>query len=51
MTESAKSTKMYWLLFLVSTVIMCFMLAFMSEWFWVCLPLVLTFLVQALDKM
>lgn len=51
MTESVKSTKLYWLLFLVSTVIMCLMLAFMSSWFWVCLPFVFTFLVQALDKM
>ena len=51
MTESAKSTRAYWILFFISLVVMILLLAFMSAWFWVALPFVGTFLVQALDAM
>ena len=50
MTETVRSSKMYWLLFLISAILMCLMLLYMSSWFWVCLPFVGTFLVLALDK-
>jgi hypothetical protein len=40
-----------WIIFLVSTVIMIFMLMYMDEWFWVALPFSLTYLVKALDMM
>jgi len=40
-----------WIIFLVSTVIMIFMLLYMDEWFWVALPFSLTYLVKALDMM
>ena len=40
-----------WLIFLVSTVICILMLMYMSEWFWIALPFVCTYLVKAMDKM
>jgi len=40
-----------WIIFLVSTVILIFMLMYMDEWFWVALPFSLTYLVKALDMM
>ncbi|MEL6389864.1 MAG: hypothetical protein AAFQ02_06855 [Bacteroidota bacterium] len=45
------STRKYWLLFALSTFLTILMLIFVNEWFWVGLPFVLTFFVQALDKM
>lgn len=48
METANKSTAMDWIIFLVSTVIMTGMLLYMSEWFWVMLPFVLTYLVKAL---
>lgn len=42
---------MDWIIFLVSTVIMIFMLMYMDEWFWLALPFSLTYLVKALDMM
>jgi len=45
------STRMDWLLFLGSTAIMVFMLAYADEWFWLALPFSLTFLVRALRAM
>lgn len=39
---------MDWILFLVSTVAIIALLMKASEWFWVALPFVLTYLVRAL---
>jgi hypothetical protein len=56
-TQSRKDSTMKssraidWIIFLVSTVIMIFMLLYMDEWFWVALPFSLTYLVKALDMM
>ena len=42
--ETAKnSTVIDWIIFFISTVIMILMLMYMSEWFWVALPFVLTY--------
>jgi hypothetical protein len=50
--ETAKnSTVIDWIIFFISTVIMILMLMYMSEWFWVALPFVLTYLVKALRVM
>lgn len=50
--ETAKNSRAIdWIIFLVSTVIMIFMLMYMDEWFWVALPFSLTYLVKALDMM
>lgn len=46
-----KSNAMDWILFLVSTAVMIFMLIFANEWFWVVLPFSLTYLVKALRAM
>jgi len=46
--EKQESTGKYWLLFLVSTAILIFMMIFVNEWFWVALPFSLTSLVKAL---
>ena len=47
--ETAKnSTTMDWIIFLISTVIMIGLLMYASEWFWVALPFVLTYLAKAL---
>lgn len=48
METANKSTTMDWIIFLVSTVIMTGLLLYASEWFWVMLPFVLTYLVKAL---
>ena len=42
-------TGRYWILFLVSTLVMIAMLIWMNEWFWLALPFSLTFFVKALD--
>ncbi len=39
----------YWILFFVSLAIMVWLLMFHSNWFWVDLPFLLTFLVKAMD--
>lgn len=44
-------TKKYWALFAVSLVLTILMLMFVNSWFWVMLPFLLTYLVQALDVM
>jgi len=49
-TES-KSTAKYWMMFLVSTLIMIGFLVILPEWFWVVLPFSLTSLVMAFDAM
>ncbi|WP_169433383.1 hypothetical protein [Lewinella cohaerens] len=46
-----ESNRMDWILFLVSTAIMIFMLIFVNEWFWLALPFSLTYLVKALRVM
>lgn len=51
MDTANKSRSMDWIIFLVSTVIMIFMLMYMDEWFWLALPFSLTYLVKALDMM
>jgi len=51
MAEATQSTKKYWIYFLISLVIMIAMLIWANSWFWVALPFVLTYLVQALDVM
>jgi len=46
---SKTATSMYWIYFLVSTVVLIAMLIWVNEWFWLALPFSLTFLVKALD--
>jgi len=46
-----ESNRMDWILFLVSTAVMIFMLIFVNEWFWLALPFSLTYLVKALRVM
>jgi hypothetical protein len=43
-----KSTLRDWILFVVSTVLMVYLLIFHSEWFWAMMPFVGLFLVRAL---
>ena len=43
-----KSTRTDWIIFGISTVICLLLATFASQWFWVALPFVLTFLVRAL---
>lgn len=50
-TAEQESTRMDWILFLVSTVIMIAMLQWANEWFWLALPFSLTYLVRALRSM
>ncbi len=48
--ENATTSKgKYWLLFLVSSVAIVLLIMFASNWFWVALPFVLTYLVKAMD--
>lgn len=42
------STMMWWIAFLVTTVITLVMLKYMSEWFWLGLPFSLTALTKAM---
>lgn len=51
MDTSNKSILMDWVLFLVSTVVLVFMLIYVNEWFWLALPFSLTYLVKALRVM
>ncbi|MBK7872055.1 MAG: hypothetical protein IPJ74_15955 [Saprospiraceae bacterium] len=46
-TTTNKSTTMDWMLFGVSTIICILLLIYASEWFWLALPFVLTYLVKA----
>ncbi len=50
-TTTKSSRAIDWIIFLVSTVILIFMLMYMDEWFWLALPFSLTYLVKALDMM
>lgn len=53
MSESSSTTdnKKYWIYFGISFLATVGLLAFASEWFWVGLPFMLTYLVQAMNKM
>jgi hypothetical protein len=51
METSNNSTLLDWIIFLVSLVAMIGLLMYASEWFWVALPFVLTYLVRALKMM
>ena len=42
-------TGKYWILFLVSFLVLIAMLIWMNEWFWLALPFTLTFFVKALN--
>lgn len=46
-----ESTRMDWILFVLSTTVMILMLIFINEWFWLALPFSLTYLVKALRVM
>ena len=47
--ETAKeSTRMDWILFLVSTIIMVALMIYKPAWFWVALPFSTTYFVKAL---
>lgn len=46
--KANSSTTTDWLIFLVSLVVIIFMLMYVNEWFWVALPFVLTYLARAL---
>lgn len=48
-STTSKSTGKYWVYFLVSLVIMLAMMIWVNSWFWVALPFVMTYFVQALD--
>jgi hypothetical protein len=47
-SKQEESTVKYWILFLITTAILIFMMIFVNEWFWVALPFSLTSLVKAL---
>ena len=47
-TQENTSSKMDWILFIISTIVMFAMLVFMNEWFWLAMPFSLTYLVKAL---
>jgi hypothetical protein len=47
-TQKEESRGKYWLLFLISLVVIVLLLLFITPWFWVALPFVLTFLVKAM---
>lgn len=50
-TTKKSSNILNWLIFLLSFVVMILMLMYVSEFFWVALPFVLTFLVKAVNGM
>lgn len=47
-TQTTSENRRYWLLFLVSTLVMLLMLVFVNQWFWIALPFSLTFFVYSL---
>lgn len=49
MTTANESSKKYWIYFGISFVIIVLLLAYASEFFWIALPFVLTFLVKAFN--
>lgn len=50
-TETKKSHRNDWIIFGVSLVIMVGFLIFNPTWFWLFLPIVLTYFVKAIDYM
>jgi hypothetical protein len=50
-TTQKDTTRQDWMIFLISAVICIALVIFASEWFWVALPFVLTYLVRALKAM
>ncbi len=48
-TETRKSHRRDWIIFAVSLAVTLFLLIFYATWFWVTLPIVLTFFVRAID--
>jgi len=51
MSEAKKSKGLYWIISLVSLIVMVGFLLIKPEWFWVCLPFFLTSTVLAMDIM
>ena len=49
--ETTKSTGKYWLYFIISLAAMIVMLVVKPQYFWVLLPLVVTFFAKAMDLM
>jgi 4-hydroxybenzoate polyprenyltransferase len=49
--EETSSSKMDWIIFLISTLVMIAMLIWLNEWFWLAMPFSLTYLVKALKMM
>lgn len=49
-TTSTNSKSKYWIYFGISAAVTLVLLIFANEWFWAGLPFMLTYLVQAMDK-
>lgn len=49
MSNSSKRSD--WMFFFISLVVTVLLLMFVTEWFWLGLPFLLTYLVRALDSM
>jgi uncharacterized membrane protein len=47
--ETTKSTGKYWLYFLISLVVMILLMIFVTKFFWLALPFVLTYFAKGLD--
>ena len=50
-TQKDPNVKYYWLITLVSAVTCVALIAFAPEWFWLTLPILLTFFVKAIGMM
>lgn len=51
MSEARKSKGLYWMVALVSLVVIILLLMFANAWFWVGLPFLITSIVLAMDVM
>jgi energy-coupling factor transporter transmembrane protein EcfT len=49
METTKPSRRADWLIFLLSTAVMIFMLIYVNEWFWLAMPFSFTYLAKALD--
>jgi hypothetical protein len=47
-SEERRNTTRAWILFLITTAILIYMMIFVNEWFWVALPFSLTYFVWAM---
>lgn len=47
-SEDKRNTKRSWILFLITTAILIYMMIFVNEFFWVALPFSLTYLVWSM---